>query len=144
MKLHKNLLLAASLLLAGNALAHTDDYLDTQSSPHGGQVRMTDTHHLELVIQGKEITVYVMNHGNEPMPSAGMEATATVLSGGTKVDVKLEPQAPNLLKGPGDFALSDDMKVVISIPSHALQARFTPMEKRDPMPGHDMGGMSHH
>ena len=32
--------LLASLLWAGLASAHTDDYLDTMQAPHGGQLRM--------------------------------------------------------------------------------------------------------
>ena len=131
MKLLKKLGFVAALLLSANALAHTDEYLDTQASPHGGQVRMTATHHLELVIEGKEIRLYVMNHGNESMPSAGMDAIATVLSGGAKVEVKLTPEEPNLLKGSGEFTASDDMKVVVSIPSTGQQARYTPFQKAE-------------
>lgn len=131
MKLFKTTLLAASLLFAGYAVAHTDEFLDTQPSPHGGQVRMTDTHHLELVIKDKDITVYVMNHANEAQPSAGMQATATVLSGDAKVEVKLEPADENLLKGTGDFKISDDMKVVLSVTPAPMTARYTPFQKTE-------------
>lgn len=131
MKLFKITLLAASLLFAGYAVAHTDEFLDTQSSPHGGQIRMTDTYHLELLVKNKDITVYVMNHANEAQPSAGMQATATVLSGDTKVEVKLEPAEENLLKGAGDFKTSDDMKVVLSVTPAPMTARFTPLQKAE-------------
>ncbi|QTR50356.1 hypothetical protein [Candidatus Thiothrix anitrata] len=129
MKLFKTTLFAASLLMAGYALAHTDEYLDSQPTPHGGQMRMTDAYHLELVVKDKELTVYVMDHGNEAQPSAGMTATATILSGETKTEVTLEPAEENLLKGTGDFKISDDMKVVLSVTPAPLTVRYTPFQK---------------
>ncbi len=129
MKLFKTTLFAASLLIAGYALAHTDEYLDSQPTPHGGQIRMTDAYHLELVVKDKELTVYVMDHGNEAQPSAGMTATATILSGETKTEVKLEPAEENLLKGTGDFKISDDMKVVLSVTPAPMTVRYTPFQK---------------
>lgn len=129
MKLFKTTLFAASLLIAGYALAHTDEYLDSQPTPHGGQIRMTDAYHLELVVKDKELTVYVMDHGNEAQPSAGMTATATILSGETKTEVTLEPAEENLLKGTGDFKISDDMKVVLSVTPAPLTVRYTPFQK---------------
>jgi len=129
MKLFKTTLFAASLLVAGYALAHTDEFLDSQPTPHGGQMRMTDAYHLELVVKDKELTVYVMDHGNQAQPSAGMTATATVLSGETKTEVKLEAAEENLLKGTGDFKVSDDMKVVLSVTPAPLTVRYTPFQK---------------
>jgi hypothetical protein len=129
MKLFKTTLFAASLLMAGYALAHTDEYLDSQPTPHGGQMRMTDAYHLELVVKDKELTVYVMDHGNEAQPSAGMTATATILSGETKTEVTLESAEENLLKGTGDFKISDDMKVVLSVTPAPLTVRYTPFQK---------------
>ena len=131
MTFFKTTLLAASLLVAGYALAHTDEYLDSQPTPHGGQMRMTDAYHLELVVKDKELTVYVMDHGNQAQPSAGMTATATVLSGETKTEVKLEAAEENLLKGTGDFKVSDDMKVVLSVTPAPLTVRYTPFQKAE-------------
>ena len=131
MTFFKTTLLAASLLVAGYALAHTDEFLDSQPTPHGGQMRMTDAYHLELVVKDKELTVYVMDHGNQAQPSAGMTATATVLSGETKTEVKLEAAEENLLKGTGDFKVSDDMKVVLSVTPAPLTVRYTPFQKAE-------------
>lgn len=131
MKLFKTTLFAASLLVAGYVLAHTDEFLDSQPTPHGGQIRMTDAYHLELVVKDKELTVYVMDHGNEAQPSAGMTATATILSGETKTEVKLEAAEENLLKGTGDFKISDDMKVVLSVTPAPLTVRYTPFQKAE-------------
>lgn len=129
MKLFNTILLASLLLMAGQAMAHTDEFLDTQPAPHGGQIRMTDTYHLELVLKDKDLTVYVMNHANEPQPSAGMVATATILSDGKKTDVKLEPVEDNQLKGSGDFVTKPDMKVMLTVTPAPQTARFTPFQK---------------
>jgi hypothetical protein len=129
MKWFKTTLFVASLLMAGYASAHTDAFLDSQPSPHGGQIRMTDSYHFELVVKDKDLTVYVMDHGNGAVASAGMVGTATVLSGDAKTEIKLEPTTDNILKGTGDFTTSDDMKVVVSITPAPQTARFTPFQK---------------
>lgn len=119
----------SALLASGNAAAHTDEYLDSQPSPHGGQVRMTDLYHLEMLVKDGDITVYVMDHSNQPLPSAGMQATATVLAGESKTEVKLEPAGDNLLKGKGEFKPTDDLKVLLSVTPAPQLARFTPLQK---------------
>ncbi len=129
MKLLKTTLFAAALVMAGHAFAHSDEYLDSQATPHGGQIRMTDNYHLELLAKDGELTVYVMNHSNEAQPSDGMQASATVLSGDAKTEVKLEPAGDNILKGTADFKTSDDMKVVLVVTPAPQTARFTPMQK---------------
>lgn len=125
----KTTLFVAALLMAGHAVAHTDEFLDSQPSPHGGQIRMTDSYHLEMQVRDGEITVYVMDHGNSLQPTAGMQATATVLSGDTKTEVKLEPAEESLLQGKGDFKTSAEMKVVLSVTPAPQTARFTPLQK---------------
>ena len=47
--------LLASLLWAGLASAHTDDYLVTMLAPHGGQLRMAGAYHLELVLAPSDV-----------------------------------------------------------------------------------------
>lgn len=131
MKLFKPALLAVSLFAAQGVSA---DHHDTTPSPHGGQVQMTDSYHLELVVKDKEVNVYVLSHANTPMPSAGMAGTATILSGETKVEVKLEAAEESLLKGTGDFKTSDDMKVLVSVTPAPQTARFTPFQKAEATP----------
>jgi len=127
MKLCKSVLLAVSLFTAQGVSA---DHHDTTPSPHGGQVQMTDSYHLELVVKDKEVLVYVLTHANTPYPSiTGMAGTATLLSGETKIEVKLEPAEENLLKGTGDFKTSEDMKVVVSVTPAPQTARYAPFQK---------------
>ena len=51
MKPMQSLLFSAALMLAGSsAFAHSDEYLDTQKTPNGGQQRMAGIYHFELVV----------------------------------------------------------------------------------------------
>lgn len=135
MKYLKLSLLAASLIFSQGAFAHSDEYLDTQAAPHGGQLRMAGMQHQELVVKPNEVTVYLTDHAGTKLAAKGASGTATVLSGKTKASIKLLPTEDNVLKGTSKFELAPDMKVVVSIalPGQAAeQARFTPLQKTKP------------
>ena len=138
MKPMQSLLFSAALMLAGSsAFAHSDEYLDTQKTPNGGQQRMAGIYHFELVVakDSKEarenpVIVYVTDHANVKIPTVGAGGTATILAGKQKASVKLVPDGDNRLKGIGKYASTPDMKVVVSLTlagKPAEQARFTPM-----------------
>jgi len=129
---------AVLMFVAGSpAFAHSDEYLDTQKSPNGGQQRMAGIYHFELVVakDSKEakdnpVVVYVTDHANAKIPTVGAGGTATILAGKQKASVKLAPDGDNRLKGVGKYASTPDMKVVVSITlagKPAEQARFTPL-----------------
>ena len=127
--------LTLALIFSQGALAHTEEYLDTQTAPHGGQLRMAGMQHYELVVKPNDVTVYLTDHAGTKQPSKGASGTATILSGKTKATVKLIPAGDNIMKGAGKFGLAPDMKVVVSItlPGQAAeQARFTPLQKTMP------------
>jgi len=128
-------LLTLSLIFSQGTLAHTAEYLDTQTAPHDGQLRMAGMQHYELVVKPNAVTVYLTDHAGTKIPSSGATGTATILSGKYKANVKLTPAGDNIMKGTGKFALTPDMKVVVSIalPGQAAeQARFTPLQKSKP------------
>ncbi len=128
----------STLLLASSpALAHTDDVLEQQKAPNGGQLRMAGSYHYELVVakDSKEakdnaVRVYVTGHDGKMVETSGASGTATILTGKAKVTAALAPDGDNRLKGMAKYASSPDMKVVVSItfPGNAAeQARFTPL-----------------
>ncbi len=130
--------------------AHSDAYLDTVPAAHGGQLRMAGPFHIELVPNQGELMLYVTDHADNKVATAGAKATATVLSGKAKAQVNLTPAGDNSLKGSGSFTLDPEMKVVVSLTmpnQEAVQARFTPLKKAaaadaggdadDPGPGHN-------
>ena len=128
---------SAFALASPTLLAHTDEALDTQKAPNGGQLRMAGVYHFELVVakDSKEardnpVVVYVTDHTNAKIPTVGAGGTATILVGKQKASVKLLPDGDNRLKGVAKYASTPDMKVVVSITlpgKPAEQARFTPL-----------------
>ncbi|MCC2866229.1 MAG: hypothetical protein LK562_00285 [Candidatus Accumulibacter phosphatis] len=129
---------ASAFGLAGpTLLAHTDDVLETQKAPNGGQLRMAGVYHYELVVakDSKEakdnaVVVYVTDHDGKKVATSGASGTATILAGKAKATATLAPDGDNRLKGMAKYLSSPDMKVVVSItvPGKAAeQARFTPL-----------------
>ncbi len=129
---------ASTLGLASPLLfAHTDDFLDTQKAPNGGQLRMAGAYHYELVVarDSKEakdnaVVVYVTGHDGTKVPTAGAKGTVTILTGKAKATVSLIPDGDNRLKGSGTYASTSDMKAVVSVTpagKSTEQARFTPL-----------------
>lgn len=146
MTLSKHLIVAITLTFAGlvalsstGAMAHTDEYLDTQMAPNGGQLRMAGALHFELVVtrdskdaKEKPVVVFVTDHAGTKLPTAGAKASATIISGKAKITVNLVPDGDNRLKGSGVYASTPDMKAIVSVtlPNQpAEQARFTPLAK---------------
>lgn len=132
MKYLKPSVLALTMLFSQGAFAHSDEHLDTQTAPHGGQLRTVQQYNYELVVKADEVSVYVTDHDGKKFDTRGATGTATLLSGKSKASVKLTPAGDNQMKGSGKFKLTPDMKVVISIAlagQAALQGRFTPMQK---------------
>ena len=137
----KSLFLVAATGVFGLAspalLAHTDEVLDTQQAPNGGQLRMAGAYHYELVVakdskeaKDKPVVVYVTDHAGTKVPTGGASGTATILAGKSKATATLLPDGDNRLKGTARYASAADMKVVVSITfpgKSAEQARFTPM-----------------
>jgi len=137
----KSLILAVAALTAAMAapvaLAHSDEVLDTQKAPNGGQLRMAGIYHFELVVvrDSKEardnpVVVFVTDHAGAKVPTVGAGGTVTILAGKQKTSVKLVPDGDNRLKGVGKYASTPDMKAVVSVTvagKPAEQARFTPL-----------------
>lgn len=133
----KTLLAVAALLSGSAAFAHSDDYLDTQKAPNGGQLRMAGAYHFELVVakdskdaRENPVIVYLTDHAGSKVPASGATGTVTILSGKSKASVTLTPNGDNRLKGVGKYASTPDMKAIVSITvagKATEQARFTPL-----------------
>jgi hypothetical protein len=137
MKSMKALMLTAVMFTGSTALAHTDEYLDTQQAPNGGQLRMAGAYHYELVVvknspeaKDNAVVVHVTDHAGAKVSTASAVGTVTILANKLKATVTLVPEGDNRMKGVGKYASTPDMKVVVSItlPGKATeQARFTPL-----------------
>lgn len=130
---------ALLVLVATTAVqAHTDEYLDTVVGPNGGQLRMAGAYHFELLVvknskdaKNNAIKVFVMDHANTPVATAGATAHLVLVAGKQKAKVALKPAGNNALVGEAMYASVPEMKVVanITIPGQSAQtAKFEPLK----------------
>ena len=127
--------LAAPLIIFQPVWAHTDEQLDTISSPHGGQVRAAGPYHLELVVKDGELALYVTDHAGQEIKTDGGEGKASIQhdKAGSKITVKLEPSQNNMLKGSCDSQINPKTVIVVFVKlpeQDAYAARFTPLKPK--------------
>ncbi len=126
------------------ASAHSEEQLKSVEAPHGGQLRMAGPFHLELVAKDNELTLYITDHGNKPIESAGGQGKANIVTtdekDGKKQSVKLEPVFGNMMKAKGDFKVTSEtaIAILLAIPGYETQgARFTPLATAESASSHD-------
>ncbi len=127
-----------AMVTAGVAQAHTDEYLDTVVGPNGGQLRMAGAYHFELLVvknskdaKNNAIKVFVMDHANTPVATAGATANLVLVAGKQKAKVELKPEGNNALVGEAVYASVPEMKVVanVTMPGQSAQtAKFEPLK----------------
>jgi hypothetical protein len=83
------------LLLIPAALSHTNEYLDTLTGANGGQIRMAGPFHFELVATTGEIIVYVTDHGDTPIETAGASAVIVLQTGKRRTEIRFQPAGEN-------------------------------------------------
>ena len=109
-----------------------DQHDHAKVGANGGQVMDAGPYHLELVVKGQELTLYVLDDKNSKISVDGAKASAIVMSGSAKTTILLTPTSGNALKGAGDFQAKEDMRVLLSLTlpgKGTQQARFTPLHK---------------
>lgn len=141
MKRSSLLVMSLCAILSAPVMAHTDEYLDTISGAHGGQLRMAGPSHFEMVVKPDAFQIYVTDHAGNPTAVADATATATVLSGAASQKVTLEPKGDNLLQGAGTFAADQPVKAVVKVQlsgQEAQQVLFDSSKHKpaDPHAGH--------
>ncbi len=83
--------------------------------------------------QERTLVVYVTDHGDARLDTAGAEGSVVILSLGKKTKADLRPDGENRLKGAATFAPAPDTKVVVAVRlagQPPAQARFTPLKPR--------------
>jgi len=136
--------LAATLIIFQPVWAHTDEQLDTMSSPHGGQVRAAGPYHLELVVKDGEMVLHVTDHTGQEINTDGGEGKANIQQdkAGSKITVKLEPSQNNMFMGSGEFQINPETVIVVFVKlpeQDAYAARFTPLKPKSVGEGKEAG-----
>lgn len=127
--------LAATLIISQPGWAHTDEQLDTMSSPHGGQVRAAGPYHLELVARDGELVLHVTDHTGQEIHTDGGEGKARIQQGktGSTITVKLAPSPQNMFTGSGEFRINPETVIVVFVKlpeQDAYAARYTPLKPK--------------
>ena len=140
--------LCATLLVAVPVGAHSAKHSEPVKALHGGQSLAAGPYHLELVAKDGELLLYVSDHSDKAIPTAGARAKATIQHGyeRSKIQVEMEPSGENMLKGTGDFTISHDTGIIVflKLPDQdAYSARFTPLKTKGET-SHAEGKAQHH
>jgi hypothetical protein len=126
----KSLIIAAALVIASPAFAHTDSKFT--KGPNGGHIvdAPGGVQHLEMVAKGGELTLYVTDANEKPVATDGGSAEAQVLVSGKKYSVALTPAGGHIMKGKGDFVAAKGMRVILktkNVGGGSHQVRLTPL-----------------
>lgn len=117
---------AGVLLFLALASAHAV----ADKGPNGGQlIDVADKYHLELVVSGQELRLFVSDIKDKPISTQGAFARATVVAAGGKAVVELKPAGSNVLAGTGAFGRGKSMKVDVSLTLPGVPpmvGKFTP------------------
>ena len=107
-------------------LTHTGS---THEAPgqHGGRVVDAGELHVEMVTKAGVVDVYLTNHDNKAVPSAGYKGLAILVIGSKSQRIVLEPAGESRLSGKasGDLPAAPKGVVQITLPNgKTAQARF--------------------
>lgn len=108
---------------------------DIGKPTHGGQIRMTEQNHVELVVKPDRLVVYVTDH--EGRPSDLKETMITAAVGNGSMARALQPTGGNSMELRGQFALAKDAVVLVKVDKNCEEpqnAIFTPMSPEPPLP----------
>ena len=127
------------VLFSSVAAAHTDEYLDTISGPHGGQLRMAGPSHYEMVITPSAVQIYVTDHANTPTSVSGATGSAMLVNGKSKQQVTLTQKGENLLEGAGTFLTAEPTRAVVKVQLKGQEAQQVLFDtsKHKPASGHE-------
>lgn len=124
------LVLILSFALAGFAFAHSDS--KWTKGPQGGHIVDAGggKQHWELVANGNELTLYVLDANEKPVNVDSGSAAGQVLIKGKTHNVAFKPVGGNTLKATGDFTATKGMRVIVKtdkVGGQSFQARLAPL-----------------
>ncbi len=119
----KNLLTAASLILALSSPLPVLAHADHGKPQHGGVVAEAGEAQFEIVRQEGKVLVYASEHG-VPLSMAGGGGKLTVLAGAAKSEIVLKPLGDHRLQGEGKVPAGAKLLLSVQLPGgKTLQAR---------------------
>ena len=113
---------AATLFFAGLAYAHAPPV-----GVNGGRQVDAGEYHVEMVVEGSALTIYVRDHSDRPVTTTGFRGTAILALPGRAERFALEPAGDNRLKGTSSVPLPARPRGAVQITTRAggtIQGRF--------------------
>ena len=94
---------------------------------HGGVVQESQELWLELVVKDNDVSVFVLDETQKPVPASQISGTATVLVGGKSYKVDLVAEGAESVSGKLPVAASGRLiaTVALKVGAKSLSARFT-------------------
>ena len=111
-----------AVLVAGAALAHAP-----AKGKNGGQQVDAGNYHVEAVVKGNTIDVFVTDHGEAPVSTKGFKGTAVLIVKGKPAKITLAPRGENVLTGTSSIELATPIRGAIQITNdenQTVQAKF--------------------
>jgi hypothetical protein len=119
----KTLAMVAALLAAPSAgFAHAP-----KIGANGGAQEDAGSFHVEVVAQGTTLQVFLRDHGDKAVTSAGFKGTAIFVIDGKPLRIPLSPAGENRLDGTSSVALPTQPKGAVQITTptgSTIQAKF--------------------
>lgn len=95
--------------------------------PNGGRVEHVGNSHLELVLKGPAVQVYLYDDNMKSLTVQGAEITVTLQAEGKRETIKLQQSGPNAMQGQGSLNTGKDTRAVVALKlpgKPIVQARF--------------------
>ena len=125
----RNAVLTTILLFASpGAFAHGDK----PAPAHGGIVAEENSEHwVELAVVGDQVTAWVSDADNKPVPAAQLGGKATVLVGGKSQVVALSPASTNSVTGKLSAPATGQVTAVLALTAGGkpVQVKFVVLAK---------------
>jgi hypothetical protein len=99
-----------SFFSAQMALAHAPS-----TGPQGGMRVDAGSYHVELVVKGSQVDVYVSDEAYKPVAVTGFGGTAILIVDGQRQKIELQPKTENRLSGIASSALNGSLKGAVQI-----------------------------
>lgn len=113
---------AGGMLIAGVALAHAPE-----KGKNGGQQVDAGNYHVEAIVKGNTLDVFVTDHSENPVSTRGFKGTAVLVVGGKPAKITLAPRGNNVLTGTAPVELTAPIRGAIQITNNdneTVQAKF--------------------
>lgn len=109
-------------LVAGVALAHAPE-----KGKNGGQQVDAGNYHVEAVVKGNTIDVFITGHDEKPVATKGFKGTAVLIVKGKPAQITLAPRGENILTGTSPVDLAAPIRGAVQITNaegQTFQAKF--------------------